>query len=217
MALSLFETIRRIVQEELGQVRTAELAVVQEQHPHAGDSDKDNYACTVRLRDSGIVLKQVPVATQRIGGVSIPALGELVLVQFIGGNISAPVITGRLYNDEDRPPVNDDGQAVLHLPLAAADSDAVHFELRSGDERAVVLKLGDALELNLKDDDPVVELNIDGGKAVLKIERDGAVTLESQGDLNIKVGNNLNIEGGSEIQVKASGQLNLKGATINLN
>ncbi len=217
MTLTLFETIRRIVQEELGRVRTAELAVVQDQHPHASASDKDNYACTVRLRDSGIVLKQVPVATQRVGGVSIPAVGELVLVQFIGGDINAPVITGRLYNDEDRPPVSADGQAVLHLPLDAADDDAVHVELRSGDERALALKLGGGLELNLKDDDPVVELKVDGGKATLTIDRDGAVTLKSQGDLSLKVDNNLKVESGNEVSIKAGGQLNLKGATINLN
>lgn len=207
--LSLYDTIRRLVQEELGRVRTAELAVVQEQHPHASDSDKDNYACTVALRDSGIVLKQVPVATQRIGVASIPAVGELVLVQFIGGDINAPVITGRLYNDEDRPPQNDDNQAIMHLPLGAGDSDAVHVELLSGDDRSLILKLGDGLELNLKDDDPVVEIKVDGGKGTVSIARDGAITVESQGDINMK--------GGGSINIEASGELNLKGSVVNLN
>ena len=113
MTLTLYETIQRIVQAELRRIHTAELAIVQEQHPHAGDSDQDNYACTVQLRNSGIILKEVPVATARIGQASIPAVGNLVLVQFVGGNINAPVITGSLYNDEERPPVNDDGQIIL--------------------------------------------------------------------------------------------------------
>lgn len=206
--MNLYETIRRIVQEELGRVRTAELAVVQEQHPHASESDKDNYACTVRLRDSGIVLKQVPVATQRIGGVSVPAVGELVLVQFVGGDVNAPIITGRLYNDEDRPPVNDDGQAILHLPLGAGDDDAVHIELHSGEKRELVFKLGGAIEISVKDDDPVVELKVDGGKASLRMDRDGAIVLESQGDVRIK---------GMEIAVEAQGKLDLKGKTVNIN
>jgi phage baseplate assembly protein gpV len=206
---TLFDTIRRLVQEEVRRLRTAELAVVQEQHAHADESDKDNYACTVALRDTGIVLKQVPVATPRIGTVSIPAVGELVLVQFIGGDINAPVIIGRLYNDEDRPPVNDDNQGILHLPLGAGDSDAVHAELHSGDSREIVLKLGDGLELNLKDDDPVVEIKVDGGKGVVAIARDGAITIESQGDINMT--------GGGSINIEASGELNLKGSVINLN
>lgn len=209
MTYSLFDTIRRIVREELGQIRTAELAVVEEQHPHADDSDKDNYACTVALRDSGIVLKQVPVATQRIGIASIPAVGELVLVQFIGGDINAPIITGRLYNDEDRPPVNDDNQGIMHLPLDAGDSDAVHAELHCGDSRELILKIGDGLEINLKDDDPVMEIKIDGGKGSVAIARDGAITIESQADINMK--------GSGSINIEASGELNLKGSVINLN
>ena len=207
--MTLFDTIRRIVQEEIARTRSAELAVVQEQHPHADDSDKDNYACTVVLRNSGIVLKQVPVATQRIGFATIPAVGELVLVQFIGGDINAPIITGRLYNDEDRPPVNDDNQGIMHLPLDAGDSDAVHAELHSGDSRELILKLGDGLELNLKDDDPVVEIKVDGGKGSVAIARDGAITIESQGDINMK--------GSGSINIEASGELNLKGSVINLN
>ncbi len=215
MTYSLFETIRRIVREELGAIRTAELAVVEELHPHADEGDTDNFACSVALRDSGIVLKKVPVATQRIGTVSIPAVGELVLVQFVGGDINAPVITGRLYNDEDRPPPNDDQQAIMHLPLDAGDSDAVHMELLSGDTRKLLFKLGDALELTAQDDDPVIELTVDGGKASVKIDRDGTVSVESQGNIQMK-GSELKIEG-QTIAVEAQSELNLKGAVVNIN
>ena len=207
MTPTLYSTIQRIVQNELGRVRTAEVAVVQEQHPHASESDKDNYACTVKLRSTDIVLKKVPIATQRIGSVHIPAVGELVLVQLVGGDINAPIITGRLYNDEDRPPVNDDSQAIVHLPLGASDSDAVHLELLSGDKREIVIKLGTGLALNIRDDDPVIELTVDGGKATLQIDRDGAVKVESQGDLEIK---------GNQIKIEAQGQFSLKGGTVKI-
>ncbi|MDQ4043677.1 MAG: phage baseplate assembly protein V [Actinomycetota bacterium] len=207
MTLTLYETVQRIVQEELGRVRTVELAIVEEQHPHASDSDKDNYACTVRLRNSGIVLKQVPVATSRIGLASIPAVGELVLVQFVGGDINAPIVTGRLYNDEDRPPVNDDGQAITHLPLGAEDGDAVHVELHSGDKREISIKLGEGVSVNVVDDDPVVKVEVDGGKLKLQVDRDGAVTLESQGNVKLT---------GDQIVVEAQSQLDLKGGTVNI-
>lgn len=208
MTLTLYETVQRIVREELGRVRTAELAIVQEQHPHAGDSDKDNYACTVRLRDSGIVLKQVPVATPRVGCVSIPAVNELVLIQFVGGDVNAPIITGRLYNDEDRPPVNEDGQAITHLPLGAEDGDAVHIELHSGERREILLKLGDGISINVVDDEPVVKVEVDGGKLTLQVDRDGSLTLESQGNVELK---------GNEVSIEAQSQLNLKGGTVNIN
>jgi uncharacterized protein involved in type VI secretion and phage assembly len=215
VSLSLYETVQRIVQDELARLRTAELAVVQEQHPHAADGDGDNYACTVALRNSGLVLKRVPVATPRIGSVAIPAVGDLVLVQFLGGDVNAPVVTGSFYNDEDRPPANEDGRAVVHLPLGAADGDAVHLELTSGDRRALTLKLGDGLTATLVDDDPVLELSVDGGKGKVTIGRDGAVTLDTQGDLKLKA-NKVQVEG-AEIRVEASGKLTLKGATVEIN
>ena len=203
MTLTLFESIRRIVQDELQSVRTAELAVVQEQHP----SDPDNYACTVVLRDSGIVLRNVPVATSRIGAVAIPAVGELVLVQFVGGDVNAPVIVGRLYNERDRPPENEDGRAVLHLPLGASDDSAVHVELKSGDARELSVKLGSAVTFVLRDDDPVVEIDA-GGQAKVTIDRDGKVAVQSNGKLELKA---------SEITIEAQGKLTLKGATVNIN
>ena len=215
MTLTLFETIQKIVQQEIGRIRTAELGVVQEQHPHADDSDSDNYSCTVVLRDSEIVLNQVPVATQRIGTASIPAVGELVLVQFLGGDINAPIITGRLYNDEDRPPVNDDNQGIIHLPLGAEDSDAVHIELHSGDRREIVVKLGDGLAIKLHDDDPVFTMDIDGGKGMLQIDRDGAVKIETDGDIEI-LGNAITIEGQGDLNLKGA-TVNIEGDTINLN
>jgi uncharacterized protein involved in type VI secretion and phage assembly len=208
MIHSLYDTIQRIVRDEIARIRAAEIGVVRDQHPHASSSDTDNYACDVELRNSGLLLKRVPVATQQIGHVAIPAVGDLVLVQFIGGDLHAPVITGRLYNDQARPPVNDDGKSVLHLPLDAQDSDAVHLEMQSGDTRQIELRLGTTLKLDLKDDDPVVAIDVDSGKAKVTIARDGAVTIESQGDVAIK---------GNQINVEAQGKLTLKGATVDIN
>ena len=209
MSGTLLESIQAIVRDELSRVRTAELAMVQKLHPHADGGDKDNYACTVALRDSGIVLSHVPVATGRIGTVSIPAVGELVLVQFLGGNVNAPVITGRLYNDEDRPPVSDDGKAVVHLPLAAADDEAVHIELVSGDARSLSITLGKSLKLALQDDDPVVSLDVADGKAKLTIGSDGAASLTAKGAVSVK--------GDADVAIEAGGKLTLKGSTVEIN
>ena len=133
----------------------------------------------------------MPVATGRIGAASIPAVGELVLVQFVGGDVNAPVITGRLYNDEDRPPANEDGKAVLHLP-------ARRRRPRRGPRRAaqrrhaqLVLKLGTGLELTLQDDDPAVKVDVGGnghaddrqGRRASRCRASGKVELKGDGDL----------------------------------
>jgi phage baseplate assembly protein gpV len=207
MSIAMFDTMRRLVREELSRIRTAELAVVTEQHPHAADSDTDNYACSVQLRDTGLVLKRVPVATHRVGAASLPGVGDLVLVQFVGGDLDAPIILGSLYNDEDRPPVNGDGKAVLHLPLGASDSDAAHIELSSNGTRTLKIAMGTTV-VTITDDDPSVSIDI-GGNAALTVGSNGAVSVKSSGNIEIK--------GDGTIDVEAGGTLTLKGATVNIN
>lgn len=205
MSAELLATIQAVVRHELARRCPAELAVVQEQHPHAADSDRDNYACTVVLRGSGLVLRRVPVATGRVGAAAIPAVGELVLVQFLGGDLNRPVITGSLYDDEDRPPANADGQLVLHLPSGAGEDEAVRLVLSTAERRELSIALGGGLSLALRDDDPAVELEVDGGAAKLTIARDGGIKLESRGNIAIE---------GAEVSVTATGKLTLDGASI---
>jgi uncharacterized protein involved in type VI secretion and phage assembly len=212
----LVPDLRRLIREEVRTLRSAELAVVQTQHPHASDGDSDNYAVTVRLRDTGIVLGKVPVATGRLGSVAIPPAGALVLVQFVGGDINAPVITGTFYSDEDRPPVNDDGQMIWNLPADASPDDALRLEVSSTDKKSVVLKLASALTVELKDDDPAVNIDV-GGNAQVTIDSDGTVTITSAQSLSMKASSDLKIEAQGNIEMKAGGTMAIKGSVINLN
>ncbi|MEO1069433.1 MAG: phage baseplate assembly protein V [Cyanobacteria bacterium J06638_6] len=214
--LTLYETIQRIVQEELSRQQTAELAVVQENHPHADAGDTDNYACTVVLRNTGLVLRQVPVATPRVGQVSIPSVGDLVLVQFVGGNLNAPIITGSLYSDAARPPANQPQQAIWHLPADAAEDDALRVAFTGSDPKEITVSLGTALTVTLLDDDPVVSINVDGGKAAIAIDRDGAITITSQGDIAME-GNNISVKAQANLTLEAQGETVIKGATVNIN
>jgi hypothetical protein len=200
----LYETLRKLVQQELAGMRVAELATVQEVFP----ADPGNYESTVVLRDSQLVLKNVPLATPRKGLAAVPDVGDLVLVQFVGGDLNRPVVIGALYNDEDRPPQNAEKQLVLHLPIDADADSALRLELNEQSPMSVKLNVGSAVRLILQDDDPVVSVDV-GGSAKLTIDRSGAVKLESSGELGIKAGANLKIEAG--------GELTLKGAVINLN
>lgn len=207
MSVALFDTVRRMVREELMRLRTAELAVVTDTHPHAASSDSDNYACSVQLRDAGIVLKRVPVATHRIGAASLPTVGELVLVQFVGGDVDHPVIVGSLYNDADRPPLNGDGKAVLHLPAGAADSDAAHIEVNGNGKIALKISMGSTV-VTIQDGDPAVSIDA-GGNGTISIGSNGAISLESSGNVELKAQGNMTVE--------AAGKLTLKGATVNIN
>lgn len=206
---NLLETLRQIVQQEMRSQRFCELATVKEQFPHADEGDKDNHAVTVVLRDSGVELKKVPVATSRKGIASIPDVGDLVLVQFVSGDINAPIIIGSLYNDEDRPPPNKSGQYMLNLPAAESDSGAVQLLIDSEEQRSLTLTVGGGVKVTLIDDDPPVRIDVADGSAVIEIARNGNVKFQSQ--------NNIEIKAAADIRIEASGQLNLKGSVVNIN
>jgi len=212
----LVPELRRLIREEVQMLRAAELGVVQSQHPHESDGDSDNYAVTVRLRDTGIVLGKVPVATTRLGAVAIPPVGALVLVQFIGGDVNAPVVTGTFYTDEDRPPANADGQVIWNLPADASPDDALRLEVSSADKKSVVLKLASAVTVEIKDDDPAVSIDV-GGNAQVTIDSDGKVTITSAQSLEIKASSNMKLEAQGNFDLKAGGNMTIKGSVINLN
>lgn len=119
MTDSIVAIMKKVAEHEARKLSTLELGVVTSVFPHASDSDKDNYQCSVRLKHrkqpdgSDFELRKVPVATSHIGLANIPNVGDLVVLGFLNGDINAPIILGRLYNDEDVPPKNDVGQMVL--------------------------------------------------------------------------------------------------------
>lgn len=200
----LYGSIREIVLHEIQRQSFSQLAVVTEHHPHADESDTDNYSCTVELRNRGIVLKQVPVLTHRKGFAAIPDVGDLVVVQFLDGDINAPIIIGSVYNDEDRPPVNTSGQVVYQLPLGGD----IDFAVSSEETASITLKLGSSVELEIIDDDPAITIKI-GGSNTVEISNDGSITLNS--------GNTLDLKSSGNMSVEAGGTLTLKGAKVDIN
>jgi len=116
---SIVSVMQRVAVCEAQKIYTTEIGEVTAALPHASDGDQNNYQCSVRLKNhktadgSDFELRKVPVSTGHIGLANIPNVGDLVLVQFIGGDLNAPVITGRLYNDTDKPPVSDKNQFVM--------------------------------------------------------------------------------------------------------
>ena len=132
---SIVETIQQIVRGELRSVGIAELGVVDAVSAHKDSSDNDNYGCDVRLKNTGLLLKRVPIMTGHLGSAAIPNVGDLVLLTFAKGDMNQPIVVGRLYTDDDRPPVNTGNELIMHLPLHAEDDKAI---------KTRVFKLADA-------------------------------------------------------------------------
>lgn len=156
--------IQAVIRDQVQEFRTAELGIVTQVYSHENGSDKNNYECDVRLRDSGLELKKVPAVTQRIGAVAIPNKDDLVIVQFLNGDIHSAFITGRVYNDADRPPEAKPHEFVYISP-----------DTEESGIRRIYMEFPKGNKLLLDDDKLVIEM----GKTKITINNDGEVELKS--------------------------------------
>jgi uncharacterized protein involved in type VI secretion and phage assembly len=191
----LYGVIQAIVKAELSGLHITQLGEVTDQFSHESDGDQNNYQVSVMLRDSGIALPRVSVATQQIGSVALPRIGDLVIVQFIGGDLHHPVITGRVYNDVDRPPV--------------AKPDEWVFETRDPEEsstRRFTAVFPNNNSITVMDDQATIVM----GDSTLTLKNDGTLELSGKGDISLKADGNILIEAGGDLKMEAKGNTQLK-------
>jgi phage baseplate assembly protein gpV len=202
----IIEIMQKVAERETQKIYTTELGLVTAIFPHESDSDDGNYECTVRLKNrkqpdgSDFELRKVPVATHHIGQVNIPNVGDLVLLSFISGDIHAPVIIGRLYNDEDRPPANKEGEYILKHKLDKGgtikmDPDGV-ITITSQEEKSVI---------TVKDDE--VSLATADGKVTVKMESGGLTIDVGTNNVTIKSQGNVTVGDAATGQVKVGGRM----------
>lgn len=231
---SIVDTIAAIVRSELNAVRTTEIGVVDAAHPHADGGDDDNFACDVTLRNSGLQLVRVPVATGHIGTVAVPNVGDLVLLAFDHGDINAPIVIGRLYNDVDRPPVNTNDEVVFRLPLAEPDDKSVLAAIRNHQDqtppREVVIEMPPKITVRVVDGTVTAtagetELRLDqsgasggtvtvsAGRTTVRMNQDGDVVLDSAGSVTLKAAADLSLQAAGSVSIKAGTDAVLQAGT----
>jgi uncharacterized protein involved in type VI secretion and phage assembly len=209
--------MKSVAQIEMGKLHFPTLGIVTSIFPHASDSDNDNYECNVRIKNTDVELRKVPITTQCIGLAGIPRVGDLVLLIFMNGDINAPIAVGRLYNDEDRPPVNN-AEEIVYIPPYDANSQArrIYLEFPSGitlkiTDDEVNIKAGDTKVIVLRDGDVVIQ-----SKANINVSAEGDATIKSQGSMTIK-GSNITMESDQDMTLKSGTDLKLNsGASAEL-
>ena len=238
---TVFSTIQQIVRHELRSVRVSELAVVEAIAPHRSDDDGNNYACDVRLKNSGLLIKAVPVVTGHIGTVAIPNKGDLVLLAFDKGDVNQAFIVGRLYTDGDRPPLSDENEVVFRLPLAAADDETIKAAIRNhqtdSPPREMIIEMPPKITVRITDgtvratagktemklDQPESSggtVTVTAGRTTITMNQDGDIAVAAAGAMSLKADGDLTVEGKSvkissmtSVDVEANTQLSLTGTT----
>jgi len=218
------ELFKFIVREEIRKLKILDIGTVTSVFPHSSSGDKDNYECNVKLRDYDLELRRVPVATQLIGLSYIPSVGDLVLVAYVDGNINAPVIIGRLYNDKQRPPLSKEEEIVFEPNYSRSARRRIHFKLPSG----IAFTVEDEV-ITLKTEKYKVKIKNNGE---ISIETNGKISISSKNDVEIVSSRKLRLEAANveifsrnDLEIKTSssgliqaiGKLDIKGSIINLN
>ena len=214
-------------------MRTTELGLVDSIYPHSAGSDNGNYACDVRLRNSSLLLKRVPLTTDRIGTAAIPNKGDLVLVAFENGDVNQPIVVGRLYNDGDRPPLNNSNEVIFRLPLAQADDKTIKAAIRNlqanSPPRELIIEMAPKITVRLSDGTVRAtagqsEMKLDqsgetggtvtvfAGSSKITMNQDGDVTVESAGDMTLKAVGDITIQG-QNISLKAEMEIQIEAQT----
>lgn len=239
--MTIIHTIQEIIRHEMRRSRVAEMGLVEAVYPHAASDDQDNYGCDVRLKNSGLLLKRVPIATGHIGTAAIPNQGDLVLLVFDKGDVNQPIVIGRLYNDEDRPPINTSNEVIFRLPLAESDDNTLKAAIRNlpngNPKRQILVEMTPKISLDINDGTIHAvagksEMKLDqtsesggtvtamAGRTKITMDQDGDITIEAAGSMTLKATRDLNFSAQNislksqlKTQIEAGTQASLKSKT----
>jgi uncharacterized protein involved in type VI secretion and phage assembly len=188
--------------------------------PWRGD-DGDGVWARVAAMDAG----------DKYGTVFIPKVGQEVLIGYVDGEPSAPVVLGQLYNGKAAMPVSIDPDKntirAIVTPgghrLTLDDGDEPHLTLTSGKGHTVAIDdKADSIVLTHESSGNSVTVSADGisleaakGDIVLKATA-GAVKIDAK-TFEGKATGPSKFESSATFDLKASGPLGLKGALVNIN
>jgi type VI secretion system secreted protein VgrG len=154
-----------------------------------GQSDEDS-SCWVRVSSNW--------AGANYGTMHMPRVGQEVIVDFIGGEPDRPIITGRVYNNDQMPPwelpANATASGILTRSSsggAANQANMLRFEDRSGAEQ-ILLHAERNLDVEVEAD----ETHTTGGTRTTVIKGHESATYQSGETRDITAGAKETITGG---------------------
>lgn len=215
----LYDAVARIARHEATARTWASIGVVTEVHDSVLLGD--DYAVSVRLRDTGIVAPRLPVVVGALGFAATPTVGDVVLVVFADGDRHGGLVVGRLYHRDLAPPPHGAGQLVLQLP-PGSDAPDIDAKLDPGTPEltltvgeTTVAITGKTVEITIGD----ATLTIDGqspAKAELAVG-DSTLQLDANGNVSVRAANTLELKADGRIVIESAGTVSISGALVEVN
>lgn len=224
---TVVHTLQQIIRHELRSLHIAELGLVEAVYPHSDGGDDDNYGCDVRLKNSDLLLRRVPVATGHIGTVAIPNVGDLVLLNFEQGDVNQPFIVGRLYNNIDRPPLNNPNEVIFRLPLAEPDDETIKAAIRNiesnAEPREIIVEMAPQITVRISDgavratagdSEMLVEQPHSSGGQVTVVTGRTKITMNQDGDVKVEAAGNMSVKANGSLTMEAMGDVKISGMNV---
>src|SRR5712691_6649236 len=179
----------------------------------------DNSSCWVRVSQ--------PWAGKNWGSINIPRIGQEVIIEFLEGDPDRPIITGRVYNDEQMPPyaLPDNMTRTTFMSRStkgggSANFNELRFEDKKGSEQ-IILNAEKDMDHRVENQSreyigndrslivhanqrELVDVDKHGHVKGTHFEKiDGDASLEVTGNQNDKVGQNMSLQVGQNLQEKS--------------
>ncbi len=190
----------------------------------------DAHSVSVTLKDSGVVLPRIPLASVCSGMSALPRQGDVVPVIMPRGDLTSAVAIGQVYTEKRRPPEGGVEEAVLVWPGDSDDPDNKAVDIRisaDGSARSVTVRLGGNKDATITVSDGSITLvaggaqiavshssssdgavEISAGQTSLTIKQDGDCTVQSAGTLTLK---------GASVKIEGDADVAINGQTVGIN
>ena len=222
------QVLQAVARHEVERRPTCELAVVTSNFD--GLDGDDTHTVSVRLKDSGIPITRVPVATGATGVGVLPRVGDVVLVMMPRGDLASALVAGQVYSDERRPPDFSRDEVALVWPGDAVDPEQEAVDIRvfaDGSDRRMSVGLGGDLDAQVEVSDGEIALRAGGTLVRLRHSSatDGTVSLESggtkvtlaqDGDLSLEAVGAIKLKG-AQVEIQGDTNVSINGQIVELN
>ncbi|MEW8030341.1 MAG: phage baseplate assembly protein V [Candidatus Thiodiazotropha sp.] len=143
-------------------------------------------------------------AGENYGAVWLPERGDQVVIAFLKGQLSRPVVLGSIYSNTRQP--------------VASRSDREDPKiLRTKGGHYLLMEDRQSKRIELVDLTGNNSVLIDSEANSVTVRADADITIEAGGNLTLNAQTDITINAGSNITISASGQVSVSGSTINLN
>jgi len=173
------------------------------------------------MPDSWWARLAMPMAGQERGWMTIPEVGDEVVVSFVHGSQDNAIVLGSVYNGVDTPPyANEDGENNLRV-FQSRSGHRLTFDDTSGSERIELITHNE--EIRLIWDAAEKVLSVYSGKDII-VEAVETVSwkckdfiLDASNSISMKAGTTMELTSGSSCTVDGGGQLVLTASLTKIN